>query len=89
MTRQSQYPPIDDHGIIGDLKTVALVNLDGAIDYMCHPSFDSPTVFAALLDADTGGSFAITPQLSDVRRRQLYLPDTNILMSRFLASDGV
>lgn len=89
MARNLTYPPIDDHGVIGDLKTVALVNLDGAINYMCHPTLDSPTVFAALLDAEKGGAFAITPQFSDVRRRQLYLPDTNILMSRFLASEGV
>lgn len=89
MTQHPSYPPIDDHGVIGDLKTVALINLDGDIDYMCHPDLDSPTVFAALLDAENGGTFAITPQLSDVRRRQLYLPDTNILMSRFLSSEGV
>lgn len=86
---QHGYPPIDEHGVIGDLKTVALVNLDGAIDYMCHPNFDSPTVFASLLDAKNGGAFSITPQLSGLRRRQMYLPDTNILISRFLAPEGV
>src|SRR5437879_5507319 len=81
--------PIENHAIIGDLNTVALVALDGAIDFLCFPQFDSPTVFAALLDPERGGSFQITPELRDARSRQLYLPDSNVLLTRFLAADGV
>lgn len=85
----SRYPRIEDHGIIGDLHTIALVGQNGAIDFMCLPSFDSPSVFAALLDADNGGVFQIMPELEDAVQRQLYLPNTNVLLSRFLSDDGV
>jgi GH15 family glucan-1,4-alpha-glucosidase len=81
--------PIEDHGVIGDLHTAALVSIDGAIDFMCAPSFDSPSVFAALLDHDHGGIFQIAPVLDDAAHKQLYLPDTNVLLTRFLSSDGV
>jgi len=87
MTRR--YAPIEDYGIIGDLHTVALVGKDGSIDFLCLPSFDSPSVFAALLDADRGGRFQIAPQLDDAVHRQLYLPDTNVLLTRFLSDSGV
>ena len=83
------YQPIENYGIIGDLYTVALVGMDGSIDFMAFPHFDSPTVFAALLDWQKGGRFQIAPQLTDARQKQLYLPDSNILLTRFLASDGV
>lgn len=83
------HPPIEDHGIIGDLNTVALVALDGAIDFLCMPHFDSPSVFAGLLDAERGGVFRIDPLLDEPRRRQLYLPDTNVLLTRTLSPDGV
>jgi GH15 family glucan-1,4-alpha-glucosidase len=83
------YPPIEDHGIIGDLNTVALVGLDGTIRFMCAPRFDSPTVFASLLDAERGGAFELAPVLDGARRRQLYLPDTNVLLTRFMAAEGV
>jgi GH15 family glucan-1,4-alpha-glucosidase len=83
------YPPIEDHGIIGDLHTVALVGKNGSIDYLCLPSFDSPSVFAALLDAERGGHFQIAPHLDDAVNRQLYLPDTNVLLTRFLSDSGV
>ena len=89
MPHDARYLPIEDHGIIGDLHTVALVGLDGAIGFMCAPRFDSPSVFAALLDADRGGVFRIDPQLGDARRKQLYLPDTNVLLTRTLSADGV
>ena len=85
----TRYAPIEDYGIIGDLHTVALVGKDGSIDFLCLPSFDSPSVFAALLDAERGGRFQIAPQLGEASRRQLYLPDTNVLLTRFLSSDGV
>jgi GH15 family glucan-1,4-alpha-glucosidase len=84
-----RYAPIEDYGIIGDLHTVALVGKTGSIDFLCLPSFDSPSVFAALLDADRGGRFQIAPQLDDAVLRQLYLPDTNVLLTRFLADGGV
>jgi len=83
------YQPIENYGIIGDLNTVALVSMDGSIDFLCFPSFDSPSVFAALLDDERGGRFQIAPVLEGYRRRQLYLTDTNILITRFLAQQGV
>src|SRR5262245_51299494 len=83
------YAPIGDYGIIGDLHTVALVGMDGSIDFLCFPSFDSPSVFAALLDTNRGGRFQIAPVLDGAARKQLYLPDTNLLLTRFLAADGV
>src|SRR4026208_2125148 len=84
-----RYAPIEDYGIIGDLHTVALVGKNGSIDFLCLPSFDSPSVFAALLDAQRGGRFQIAPQLDDAVHRQLYLPDTNVLLTRFLSDRGV
>lgn len=81
--------PIENHAIIGDLHTVALVATDGTIDFLSFPRFDSPTVFASLLDEDRGGSFAIAPAFSDGRRKQMYLPDTNVLVTRSLSEEGV
>src|SRR5207247_4793922 len=83
------YQPIENHGIIGDLHTVALVGMDGAIDFMCLPEFDSPSMFAALLDHRRGGRFQLAPLLEGAREKQLYLPDTAVLLTRFLATDGV
>jgi GH15 family glucan-1,4-alpha-glucosidase len=83
------YQPIENYGVIGDLYTVALVGMDGSIDFFAFPHFDSPTVFAALLDHAKGGRFQIAPQLTDARQKQLYLPDSNILLTRFLAAEGV
>lgn len=83
------YQPIEDYGIIGDLHTVALVGKNGSIDFMSFPQFDSPTIFCKLLDAHRGGSFSIQPVLEDGARKQLYLPDTNVLITRFLAPEGV
>jgi GH15 family glucan-1,4-alpha-glucosidase len=83
------YQPIEDYGIIGDLHTVALVGKNGSIDFLSFPSFDSPTVFCALLDDEKGGRFSIRPTLDDGAHRQMYLPDTNILITRFLATEGV
>jgi len=103
-----RYPPIAEHGVIGDLHTVALVAVDGTIDWYCCPHFDSPSVFAAILDADKGGFFRIAPielasgDATIVRRtvsaaererssahKQLYFPDTNVLITRFLDAAGV
>ena len=83
------YQPIENYGFIGDLNTVALVGLDGSIDFMCFPDFDSPSVFAALLDHEKGGSFKITPEFPQMKTKQLYLPDTNVLLTRFLSEEGV
>ncbi|MFZ0941736.1 MAG: glycoside hydrolase family 15 protein [Candidatus Sulfotelmatobacter sp.] len=83
------FQPIENYGIIGNMRSTALVGMNGSIDFLCYPDFDSPTVFAALLDDEMGGRFQIEPQLTNVRIRQLYLPDTNILLTRFLAEEGV
>lgn len=83
------YQPIENYGIIGNLETVALVGIDGSIDFLSFPEFDSPTIFAAMLDAEKGGRFCITPHLGHAKRTQMYLPDTNVLMTRFLAATGV
>ncbi len=83
------YQPIENYGVIGDLHTVALVGMNGSIDFLSFPHFDSPTVFAALLDDQRGGHFELAPVLSDARQKQIYLPDTNVLISRFLSDEGV
>jgi GH15 family glucan-1,4-alpha-glucosidase len=80
--------PIANHGVIGDLRTVALIATDGTIDWYCPSAFDSPSVFAAILDRDRGGHYQIAP-VRDCATRQLYLPDTNVLITRFLSPDGV
>lgn len=83
------FQPIENYGVIGNMQSIALVGVNGAIDFLCYPDFDSPTVFAALLDDQKGGCFEIRPELANMRARQLYLPDTNILLTRFLAEEGV
>jgi GH15 family glucan-1,4-alpha-glucosidase len=83
------YEPIEDYGLIGNMRTAALVSLKGSIDWYCYPHFDSPSVFAAILDDDKGGRFRISALSDDVRHRQLYWPDTNVLITRFLTPDGV
>lgn len=82
------YKPIEDYGVIGDLHTVALVGTDGSIDWCCLPHFDSPSVFGAILDDEKGGYFKISA-ISSERRKQLYLPDTNVLLTRFYCADGI
>ena len=83
------YQPIENYGVIGDLNTMALVSLEGSVDFMCFPRFDSPSIFAALLDRERGGYFKIAPAPGVSKRRQRYLPDTNILLTRFFSPDGV
>lgn len=83
------YQPIENYGIVGDLNTIALVSLNGSIDFMCIPRFDSPSVFAALLDDKKGGSYSIVPEFKEMKTKQLYLPDTNVLLTRFLSPEGV
>ncbi len=84
-----RYLPIAEHGLIGDLHTVALVGTEGTIDWFCCPSFDSPSVFGSILDADRGGHFSLRPSAPDWSSKQLYFPDTNVLITRFLSADGV
>lgn len=81
--KRKGYTPIENYGLIGNMKTVALVSMEASIDFMSYPTFDSPTVFARLLDTDKGGSFSITPQMKDYRTKQLYLPGTAVLLTRF------
>lgn len=83
------FQPIENYGVIGNMRSIAVVGMNGSIDFLCYPEFDSPTVFAALLDNEKGGSFQIQPRLANLRVRQLYLPETNILLTRFLAEEGV
>jgi GH15 family glucan-1,4-alpha-glucosidase len=83
------YPSIEDHGIIGDLQTAALICKDGTIDWLCLPRFDSPSVFASLLDEEKGGKFQIRPEAEGVVARQMYLPGTSILITRFMSESGV
>lgn len=82
------YPSIADHGLIGDLQAAALVATDGTIDWMCLPRFDSPSVFAALLDHQRGGHCRIRPAQQDYRTTQMYFPDTAILITRFMTESG-
>ena len=84
------YLPIEDYGIIGNLQTIALVGRNGSIDWFCFPRFDSPSVFASILDQQKGGYFRISPAASEgVVCKQLYWPETNVLITRFLSEDGV
>jgi GH15 family glucan-1,4-alpha-glucosidase len=83
------YLPIEDYGIIGNMRTVALVGINGSIDWHCSPHFDSPSVFGALLDDGKGGRFQIAPIAEKVRRKQFYWPSTNILVTRFSHEDGI
>ncbi|MFD9637087.1 glycoside hydrolase family 15 protein [Streptomyces violascens] len=84
----ARYLPISEHGLIGDLRTAALVGTNGTIDWYCCPRFDAPSVFASILDADRGGSWELAADVP-ARTRQFYFPDTNVLITRFYAADGV
>ena len=83
------YQPIEDYGIIGDMHSVALVGMDGSIDWLCFPHFDSPSVFAAILDDEKGGRFKVSPTSEGFTTKQLYWPDTNVLVTRFFSPAGV
>ena len=86
---QQDYHPIADHGLIGDLQTSALVTLDGTIDWLCLPRFDSPGVFSALLDAKRGGHWHMAPTCEVSKTHQFYYPETAVLATRFLSKTGV
>src|SRR5512133_3166700 len=85
----SNYPLIADHGLIGNLQTSALVATDGTIDWFCAPRFDSPSIFGALLDHHEGGHFRVRPTGEVYTSKQLYFPDTAVLVTRFLSEAGV
>ena len=85
---EPRYKPIESYGLIGDLRTAALVGRDGSIDWFCPRRFDGPSLFAAILDADAGGSFRVAPALP-CPSKQLYLPDTAVLLTRFFSEGGV
>jgi GH15 family glucan-1,4-alpha-glucosidase len=80
---------IADHGIIGDLQTAALVTTDGSIDWFCSPRFDSPSIFGALLDDERGGHFRIQPAGVEYTSKQMYFPDTAVLVTRFFTDEGL
>ena len=82
------YLPIEDHGVIGNLYTAALVGTDGTIDWLCLPAFDSPSVFCSILDDEKGGHFALRP-VEYTHSHQLYLPDTNVLLTRYFSPEGL
>lgn len=88
MSMMTDTRQIGAHGMIGDLHTIALVGMDGAIDWCCLPRFDSPSIFAAILDDKKGGRFKIAP-VEHGTHRQMYLPETNVLLTRFLNDHGV
>jgi GH15 family glucan-1,4-alpha-glucosidase len=84
-----RYLPIEEHGVVGDLRTVALVGTDGTVDWYCPSRFDAPSLFGALLDARKGGHFSLWSRTAYSRPKQIYLPDTNILLTRFLGKEAV
>ncbi|MEO8686767.1 MAG: glycoside hydrolase family 15 protein [Solirubrobacteraceae bacterium] len=93
MARAGEHPdgylPIAEHGLVGDLHTVALVGTNGTIDWYCCPAFDSPSVFGSILDKNKGGFYALRPTADAWTSKQLYFPDTNVLITRFLTEEGV
>ncbi len=89
LKKPMSYLPIENYGVIGDMHTVALVGMNGSIDWFCCPRFDSPSVFASILDHDKGGYFKIAAAGDDVTQKQIYWPETNVLVSRFLSPGGV
>ena len=84
-----RYPLIADHGLVGDLQTSALVSSRGVVDWFAAPRFDSPSIFAALLDHDGGGYFRLAAEHPEGKWKQLYYPDTAVLVTRFMSPDGV
>ncbi len=83
------YQPIENYGVIGNMRTVALVGLNGSVDWYCSPHFDSPSIFGAILDDKKGGRFQIAAVADRVRHKQFYWPATNVLVTRFLHTDGI
>ncbi|HEV2528561.1 MAG TPA: glycoside hydrolase family 15 protein [Thermomicrobiales bacterium] len=88
-SEDGRYLPIENYGVIGDLRTTALIGVNGSIDWFCYPRIDSPSVFGRLLDADKGGFFQIHPATDGMHWRQQYWPETNVLVTRFFSDDGM
>ena len=83
------YQPIENYAIIGNMRSAALVGLNGSIDWFCFPHFDSPSLFASILDDQKGGHFKIAPVITDSKCKQHYWPDTNVLITRFYNAEGI
>ncbi len=83
------YLPIEDYGIIGDMRTTALVGKNGSIDWWCYPRLDSPSIFASILDDEKGGRFQVHPTHDVIRSTQFYWPETNVLVTRFVCDEGI
>ncbi len=89
VSNTKKYSPIEDYGLIGNLSTTALVSKQGTIDFMPFTRFDSPTLFGAILDKEKGRFFSIAVKDVEVNHKQLYLPDTALLLTRYLTNDGI
>lgn len=87
--KKMPYQPIENYGIIGNMRTVALIGINGSIDWYCYPQFDSPSVFGAILDCNKGGQFQISAADDKARHKQFYWPNTNVLVTRFLMPEGI
>ena len=83
------YQPIENYAIIGNMRSAALVGLNGSIDWFCFPHFDSPSLFASMLDENKGGYFTISPLIPESKSKQYYWPDTNVLITRFYNAEGI
>jgi GH15 family glucan-1,4-alpha-glucosidase len=83
------YQPIENYAIIGNMRSAALVGRNGSIDWFCFPHFDSPSLFASILDHSKGGHFKIAPVITDSKSKQYYWPDTNVLITRFYNAEGI
>jgi len=83
------YQPIENYALIGNMRSAALVGLNGSIDWFCFPHFDSPSLFAAILDHHKGGHFRISPLDEDAKCKQYYWPDTNVLITRYYSNEGI
>jgi GH15 family glucan-1,4-alpha-glucosidase len=87
--QKMSYQPIENYGIIGNMRTVALIGINGSIDWYCYPQFDSPSIFGAILDCNKGGQFQIYAADEKARHKQFYWPNTNVLVTRFLMPEGI
>src|SRR5262249_61483442 len=82
------YQPVENYGVIGDMRSIGMVGKNGSIDWCCLPAFDSPSVFGSILDDRKGGFWSLAPAV-DASVKQMYLPDTNVLLTRFFADQGM